>query len=162
MQKAVVKLICVLALILSVNACTGSGQSGEREYVYRSGIGNATEIDMQRVIPRYIARINFIMYRDNVTLEGTYFETEWRERALFDDEIALGATQARNMIVVSSRAPTGQVVSAHRAQIEIYNQLYIEEQGGWVRHISTTQAEEYFRDITRNLSQELESGVRNL
>ncbi|MCH8486690.1 MAG: hypothetical protein LAT75_07475 [Candidatus Cyclonatronum sp.] len=151
-----------MALLLSVNACAGSGQSGEREYVYRSNIGNATELDMQRVIPRYISRINFIMYRDNITLEGTYFETEWRERAPFDDEIALGATQAQNMIVVSSRAPTGQVTSAHRAQIEIYNQLFIEEQGGWVRHISTAQAEEYFRDIARNLSQELESGVRNL
>lgn len=162
MKKVSVYIITLVLLATLFSACAGSGQSGEREYVFRSNIGNATEFDMQRLIPRYITRINFIMYRDNVTLEGTYFETDWRERAVFEDEAALGATQARNMIVVSSRAPTGQVVSAHRAQIEIYNQLYIPDQGGWVRNLSTPQAEEYFREIARNLTQELEAGVRNL
>lgn len=162
MQKNLVYVFSLILLGVILSACAGSGQSGEREYVFRSNIGNATELDMQRIIPRYISRINFVMYRDNVTLEGTYFETDWRERAVFEDEAELGATNARNMIVVSSRAPTGQVTTAHRAQIEIYNQLYIEEQGGWVRNLSSPQAEEYFRDIARNLAQELDSGVRNL
>ncbi|AXJ00235.1 hypothetical protein CYPRO_0958 [Cyclonatronum proteinivorum] len=154
-------IVLILLTVPALISCAGSGQSGEREYVFRSNIGNATEIDMQRLIPRYISRINFVLYRDNVTLEGTYFETEWRERALFDDEIELGATQARNMIIISSRSPTGQVSLAHRAQIEIYNQVYIPDEGGWVRYVSTPQAEEYFRDISRRLAQELESGVRN-
>ncbi len=154
-------MLCLASFILMVLAgCGTSNTPSEREYIYRSSLGNSTETDLRMKVPRFFSRMNYTLYRDEVTLDGTYFESEWRERSLFDDEPDMGISQARTKIIVTSRPLTAQATTQQRAFIEIFNQVYIEEEGGWVRNLCSPQTEEYFRDLTRRFRDDLESGVR--
>ncbi len=160
LSKLMSPVVLVMAAVV-ISACGSTNNGSEREYTYRSSLGTTTEMDLQIKVPRYFTRISFTLYRDVITLDGTYFESEWQERNLFDDESEMGISQARNKIVVTSRPLTAQATSQQRAFIEIYNQVYLEEEGEWVRNLCSPQTEEYFRVLSRDFREELDSGVRH-
>jgi hypothetical protein len=157
-MKYFVSVFLLFVLILS--GCGSTGGSSERENTFRSNLGTATEHDLRLKVPLYITRTGYTLYREEVTLDGTYFETEWRERDLFDDERAMGVEAARTKIIITSRPREAQATSLQRVNIEIFNHVKMPGEEGWIRTILTDEARDYYRDFTRRLNQELDSGVR--
>lgn len=157
-MRYIVFFLILIGLILT--GCGSTGNMGDREVTFRSNLGTATEHDLRRKVPAYITRVSFTLYRDEVTLDGTSFETEWKDRDLFDDEREMGIVEARTKFIVSSRPRTAQATSLQTARIEIYNQVKIDGEEDWNRSIITDEARAYFRDIARRLEEDLRTGVR--
>lgn len=151
----------ILFLLVMMTGCGTSSNSTER--TYRANLGTATQPDILRIVPNMLSRYNFTIYRDEVTGDGISFETEWKERSLFDDERELGAENARTRIFIFARSRTAQTTSLHRVNIEIENHLYMEDENGemyWDRSVITDEANSYFRDIERTIRIEFDSGIR--
>ncbi len=129
---------------------------------HRSNLGTATETDILRTVPRIFDRYNFTVYREEATMDGIYFESEWKERDLFDDEVSQGIIDARSRIIVSSRPRTAQASSLQRVTLEIENQVKFEGDEEWDRSVITDQTEEYFSDIERVMRTEFSTGIRRL
>lgn len=151
-------LITIILLSTALVGCASSDTV--REQTYRSNLGTATDTDIQRVVPNILNRYNFTIYRDEITLDGIYYETEWKDRDLYDDERALGVTQARSRIYVTARPRTAQASSLHRVNFEVQNEVMIEGDEDWNRETITDEAENYFSEIARTLRVEFESGIR--
>ncbi len=157
-MKMKILLLAITILSIAIAGCASSDTV--REQTYRSNLGTATDTDIQRIVPNILSRYNFTIYRDDITLDGIYFETEWKERDLFDDEKALGATEARSRIYVTARPRTAQASSLHRVNFEVQNEILIEGEEGWNRETITEEAEEYFSEIARTLRVEFDTGIR--
>ncbi len=155
-------IIVTIVLLLFTGIMTGCGSSNHvGEKTYRSNLGTATSIDIQRIVPAIINRSNYTIYRQDVTLDGIYYETEWRERGLFDDEVALGITNARSRILVNARPRTAQASSLHRVNFEVENHVIFEGEEDWNKETITDEADSYFSEIARTLSMEFSSGIRS-
>lgn len=148
-------LIMVLAVLAS---CATSDRVSEN--TYRANLGTATETDIVSTVPRILDRNTFTVYRQEVTMDGVYIETEWKERDLFDDERSEGIIEARSRIFINARPRTAQATSLQRVSMEIENHVRLEEDGDWDRTIITDQTNEYFREIERSIRTELASGIR--
>jgi hypothetical protein len=155
-----IKLSLLAIIILSIALAGCASSDTVREQTYRSNLGTATDTDIQRIVPNILSRYNFTIYRDEITLDGIYYETEWKDRDLFDDERALGVTEARSRIYVTARPRTAQASSLHRVDFEVQNQVMIEGEEDWNRETITDEAETYFSEIARTLRVEFESGIR--
>jgi hypothetical protein len=158
-MNSYIKYTGILLSALFFLSCATSGSSSEK--TYRSNLGTATDRDIQRIVPNIISRYNFTMYREEITLDGIYYETEWKERDLFDDEVNLGITEARSRIIVSARPRTAQATSLHRVNFEVENHVKFEGEEGWNRETITEEAESYFSEIARTLNVEFASGIRS-
>lgn len=153
-------ITCLLLIVFVISGCGSTGGASERENTFRSSLGTATEHDLRIKVPFYITRNGYTMYREEVTLDGTYFETEWRDRSLFDDEREMGIEAARTKIIITGRPREAQATSLQRVNIEIFNHVKMPGVEGWIRTVLTDQTRENYRDFTRGLVQELDSGVR--
>lgn len=158
-RSIIVSVILLLLIILS--SCGTTSNSSEK--TYRANLGTATQPDILRIIPNMISRYSFTIYRNEVTGDGITYETEWKERSLFDDERELGAVDARTRIYIFARSRTAQASTLHRVNIEIENHLYMEDEEGemhWNRSVITDDANRYFRDIERTIRTQFDSGIR--
>lgn len=145
----------VLAVLAS---CATSERVSEN--TYRANLGTATETDIVSTVPRILDRNNFTVYRQEVTMDGVYIETEWKERDLFDDERSEGIIEARSRIIINARPRTAQATSLQRVSMEVQNHVRFAEDGDWDRTIITEQTNEYFREVERSIRTELASGIR--
>jgi hypothetical protein len=159
MKKVI--LLFAFAFAMVFYGCATTGNSSETSY--RANLGTATQPDIVRIIPNMFSRYNFSIYRQEVTGDGIWFESEWKERDLFEDESVMGASDARTRITVTARSRTAQASSLHRVNLEIENHLRVEDEDGseyWDRSTITEEAAVYFRDIERTIRNELASGIR--
>lgn len=95
-------------------------------------------------------------------MDGIYFESEWKERDLFDDEVSKGIVDARTRIIVFSRPRTAQASTLQRVSLEIENHVKFEGVDDWDRSVITDDTEDYFTDIERVLRTEFSTGIRRL
>lgn len=159
MRQLIPLTIVLLIFSVLITGCGSSNHVGEK--TYRSNLGTATSSDIQRIVPNIINRSNFSIYRHEVTLDRIYYETEWRERRLFDDEVALGITNARSRIIVSARPRTAHASSLHRVNFEVENHVKFEGEEDWNKETITDEAESYFKEIARALTMEFSTGIRS-
>ena len=153
------QIYLILGIILFISAgCATSDRVSEN--TYRANLGTATETDIVNQVPRILDRNGFTIYRQEVTLDGVYIESDWKERDLFDDEVAQGITEARSRIIVRARPRTAQASSLQTVNMEVENHVRVEGQDDWDRSIITDDATDYFRTIERSIRTELATGIR--
>ena len=151
--------ILLLGIILFISTgCSSSERVAQN--TYRANLGTATETDIVNQVPRILDRNNFTIYRQEVTLDGVYMETDWKERDLFADEVAQGITEARSRIFVRARPRTAQASSLQSVNMEVENHVRFEGVDDWDRTVITDEATEYFRTIERSIRTELATGIR--
>jgi len=153
-------ILSVLFLAFILLGCSSSERVTTN--THRANLGTATETDVLSTVPRLLDRYNYTIYREEATMDGIYFETEWKERDLFDDEVEQGITEARTRVIVSSRSRTAQASSLQRVSLEIENHVKFEGESDWDRSIITDQTEDYFSDIERVFRTEFSTGIRRL
>lgn len=151
--------ILLLGIILFISVGCSSSERVTQN-TYRANLGTATETDIVSQVPRILDRSNFTIYRQEVTLDGIYMETDWKDRDLFADEVAQGITEARSRIFVRARPRTAQASSLQSVSMEVENHVRFEGIDDWDRTVITDEATEYFRTIERSIRTELGTGIR--
>jgi hypothetical protein len=147
----------LMALSLIISSCSTSEYASKE---VRENLGRTTDNDILIKVPNLFNRHNFQIYRHEETLDGITFESEWKERSVFDDERALGVERARNKIYVSSRPATARATNLHRVWFEGINEVFIQGSDRWTDTLMTDMAEKYLNDLVQDYKDDLAVGVR--
>lgn len=94
------RLLPVLLLALVAGACASGGRGGSS--VFRTDIGNATLNDAVTLTQRVLAQHHYELESAD-TVPQMRFETRWRSRRPFSDELALGINEAESRVIVTGR-----------------------------------------------------------
>ncbi len=145
---------------LLVTGCAALSGGGSLDGSVQRNVGVASHYDLAEKASRVIQLNQFEVEREEY--DGIfYIETRWRDRAPFDDEQANGVEAAQSRMIVrgSPRAPDpdGQL---YNVTVIVQNRVSVVGESGWRRDLTTSRFNEYARQITEDLRDELEIGVR--
>ena len=152
--------VSLLVLSFSLLSCAGgSGGGPSNQFKYSANVGQGTgivtpdgfrEITYQTLEGRF--QYNILRFREMGNRIS--FETDWLNRDVFKDEVALGATEAKTRILgdgkflISPRKITRLLLTAE-------NMLLIA--GAWELKPATKECSEYLKDVFAKLENEIGS-----
>jgi hypothetical protein len=120
-------------------------------------LGDVTVTDLARDLPHALGRLGFLLEcEERKTGRDLHFSTEWRQRAPFDDEVALGATAARTRLTLVARR-NGVGYSTLHLYVENLLEL---EVGTWRQVPATESFGRYAREIGSELRLALVNRLR--
>jgi len=154
------------AAAVALTACGGAlaGRGG-----LERSVGRATYHDILTEVPAMLRRYEYAIYTTRETASTVYIETDWRNRAPFDDEAASGADFARTRFVVRARRAAAAFYSV---AITVENQLHmgppsdsIPARGdvgadGWTTLPASPMFEEYAEEIMTEIELKIDAGLR--
>lgn len=145
----------VLLLAVILTACASAGGGG-RAAVTQT-VGTAARGDLDSTLRMVLSRNQYVLERETLETNMTY-ETRWRLRQPFDDERALGATQAESRIIVRAR-PRSREGNNYTVTMTVENRIRTGD-AEWVQVPATEQFSAYARELTSELERELATGIR--
>ena len=152
-------LLSAFLLVSVFNSCA-TMKSDYASKEIRENLGRTSDSDIKFKVPRLFNRHNFQIYRHEETMDGITYESEWKERNLFEDEEVLGVERARNKIFISSRPATARASNLHRVWFEAVNEVWVQNSESWTDTLMTDMTEEYLNGLVQDYKDELAVGVR--
>jgi hypothetical protein len=160
------KLMLILAvtiLALSVNGCSSSGAFDKSSaQTYTANLGTATHYDFRDKTRKMLDRFQFYILRYEQTTDATFFETDWKIRYPFEDEILDGIEEARTRLIITAnprtRVPIGPDLQTVRMEAE--NQIRYRHSADWHYKEMSPMLKGYLRDFADKLSTEFRTGIR--
>ncbi len=151
-----------LFVILVFGASSGCGRhpgGGAHEYKdYTTKLGLARPADLERVVFRMLDKHQYQIVRRTSSQEKIYYETEWRQRYPFEDEIKVGVASARSRIIITGRprdfGGTGTYI-VYRVRFIAENEVRFSDTSGYTRIPISERAKRYFRRIANDIKTEL-------
>lgn len=113
---------------------------------YRERAGHISEQDLAVRLPRALARHGFMIETTEQRFRNYHFETQWRYRKPFADEIERGAVEARTRL----RLRANWIGQWYELNVEAENEI-LPHGGAWVREATTRMFESYARDIVNTI-----------
>lgn len=150
-------IVCVGAL-----ACAGGSAGGASPQTYRKDLPQATATDLVRMSQKILERN---VYRVERLEEETYvlIETGWTGRYPLDDEIEAGVVEVMTRIIIRGRprqrSAPGTTSNLQISTLEAENRAMLGDSADWVPFM-TPMFKEYMDEIVRDLTTELNTGVR--
>ena len=155
--------ILVLATALAVGcASAGGGSAGLTSQRFQQDVGNATARDVERRTPRILERYHYVIVRHETSERRIYFETDWRQRTPFEDEVARGISSVQSRIIVRARQ-RGGAAGATALMVVTFtmeNLVVDEESGQRGLAVVTDMFRAYAKEIADRLKDEFTSGIR--
>ncbi len=148
----------LFVMIFGMN--TGCGhQSGPSEYKdYYTKLGVSLPDDLERIVFRMLDKHQYQIVRRTTSMEQIYYETEWRVRYPFEDEIKLGVASARSRIIITARprdfGGTGTIL-VYRVKFYAENEVRFSDTSGYTRIPISDMAKRYFRRIANDIKTEM-------
>ena len=143
-------------------ACAGGSTGGADPKTYRKDLPQATATDLVRMSQKILARN---VYRIDRVEEETYvlIETAWTGRYPLEDEIEVGVVEVMTRIVIRGRprqrSNPGTTTNLQVSTLEAENRAMLGDSADWVPFM-TPMFKEYMDEIVRDLTTELNTGVR--
>jgi len=150
-----------LGAVMLLPGCAGSGALRQGSVGHR--VGHATGRDIVDEVPKILGGHGYAIYNTRRTDDTIYFETNWRNRAPFDDEAEGGAEQARTRIIVRARRSSE---SFFTVRLEAQNEVMGVITGGdptgtdWSTMPATDAYRTYVRDLTNEITLAVDAGRR--
>lgn len=154
------RILPVLAL-LAFSSCKISQDSAiSQPNFYKERLGNASAQDVVTYTEKILIRHSYALDRreiDNVV----YYETQWKERLPFADEVELGITSARNKIIITTRPyMRGETTPLLTVEFTGITEVKFSNFIDWRKDEATTEATKYLSNISYELRNELISRLR--
>lgn len=150
--------LTLASVLLAGAGCTGGMNDPHRtpqNAVYRERAGLVTESDLFTRLPRVLARHGYLIEGGNHHGGRILFETQWKQRAPFEDERAEGYEAARTRVRFRATWDGRLYV----LQMEVENVL-LTAGGAWVRGRMTEMFDSYAHAIASDVRLEIASGIR--
>lgn len=155
-----IRIIISLIIIGLFVGCAGVSQDQYRDFRVSAGESNKTVIPekLQRIIDTYLYEI--VRFEESPV--SMMWETGWRTRAPFADEMAQGITEAQTRLIFTGRPKSGGGGSGSifRVHLTAQNMVRIGYAGEWIRVPNTKQYSAYIREIAYSLKTELDMSQR--
>ncbi len=156
--------ICVGAFVVGFFAmgCAGSSSMDGTPRAFRSNLGTATLYDFNQKTRAILAKYQFVVVRFESTTDLTFYETEWKPRYPFQDEIDQGIEEARTRITIQAtprtRAAMGSDLNTVRFEAE--NQVRFRNGMDWHFVEMSDMLKAYLREVADDLATEFRSNIR--
>lgn len=145
----------ILALLLAGCAATRAGP--EAATVYDADLGRTSFETIIQEVPRILDRYRFPILRAENRETTVYFETEWKWREPFEDEIALGFVEANTQIIIEARKSGARL---WRVRFTAHNRLRAATSPEWEEPPLTEMFREYMSRIVLELERDLHMRIR--
>ena len=161
-QRSIFLTLC-LALSVAAGGCASGGSGGDSagSTSFREEIGKVMERPVTLARDKIFGRFTIPMLREESTARTIYWETQWMPRDPSPEELAAGATGARNRIIMRGTFSEERLdrTPVFRMRFEAENQIRTQLNPEWHPGIMPPVAEERFQEIYDNLMLELRTGV---
>jgi hypothetical protein len=152
------------ALLILFSGCASSGSL--QKGVYRTKLGTAPSGEIVTVIRDVVRdRYGYRFDREVINQEQIRFTTEWKEHLRDGEEKQRGILASRSRLEVRARPSrrSGGGVENYRIYFEAVYQTRSDSSGGdWTSSPMPEGRTEYFKDLSRLISNQMESGLRSL
>jgi len=158
--------LCFLIPILI--GCAGSGSSsrsgGDSSSSYIANVGTATSYDVRDKTQRLIYKHHYVVFRAEESQDMIYFETEWKDRAPFQDEEEGGILEARTRFILEARPRIRAEVAGssdlNNVRLIFENLVLRESSPEWIYLPMTAMCKSYVRRIADDLIIDFRTGFR--
>jgi hypothetical protein len=143
----------VLLIVLSTGcAGSGSGKSGTDGKSYSAQIGIAYQDEFWPVTRRVVLdRYQYQVTREEESPRQLYFETAWKERSVFADEVEMGITAAQTRIILRANA---RHIGQYKIQFYAENEYQYAASGEWRSGPMSKELKHYLSEIAGRLKHE--------
>lgn len=150
-------------LFCGFTACSRALQPGSEanDARFERQVGTGSAQDLVSISTRVVRQHRFEIYKE----EGApriYIETRWLDRHPFDDEQALGVTQAQTRLMLRGTSHGSTPLGAlYRLDLTVENRVQLGAPDEWTESMATADYRKYADRITEDLKRELTVGVRS-
>lgn len=155
------KSIITIILFLIIGCSTGK-ETIQRTNVYSTNVGTGHSTNINSNVTQLLTRYNYEVYRSYSEDSEIYYETSWKIRDMFDDEILIGYNDVRSRIIIRAR-PRGRDLPGSLALYSVNFTVENESRFDtleWTSIQLSMEARNYFREASLELKALLESGFR--
>lgn len=157
-------IFAVTVLIPFVFAgCAGSASSGDGSArAFRANLGTATLYDFNQKTRAILNKYRFIVVRHESTTDLTFYETEWKSRYPFQDELDEGIEQARTRITIQATPRTRAAIGGdlNTVRFEAENQVFLRGTVDWRYVEMSDMLKAFLREVSDDLATEFRAGIR--
>ncbi len=154
MSKSIICRWSFLFLIVLSTGCAGSGpgksSSGTKSYSAQIGISYRAEIFgvTEHIL---LNKYRYQVSRQEESPRQIYFETAWKERSLFADEVEMRIMAAQTRIILRA---TARHIGQYKIHLYAENEFQYEESEGWHSGLMSKELKQYFDRIAGDLRHE--------
>ena len=160
MRRTSIKLVLPIAVLLASGcAAATSNGDGAISSTFRRTLARATPFDVSKYSRQILERYLYQLERSEETEFYVMFETRWKGRYPFEDEIAAGIQEARSRVTIRARATRGAGDGTGPVEFVAENLVLLEDGGGWVPRVSP-MVEDHFKEVADALRSELQTRIR--
>jgi hypothetical protein len=163
-RRSTVLILIAISLMFVVGGCSAAGSSDRdvRPDLYTANLGTATQLDFREKTRRMLDRYQFQVIRFEQTTDATFFETEWKLRYPFEDELQQSVEEARTRLIITAtprtRTPMGS--DLHTVRFEAENQVRYRDARDWHYIQMSDMLKAYLKEFCDKLSTEFRAGIR--
>lgn len=162
MLKTSYLLSIILALVILLS-CSSSMKKESLSTDYSANLGTATSYDFKEKTQRLLMRYQYELVRFEETSDQIYYETEWKNRTPFDDELELGIVEGRTRFTINAH-PRGRigVGGADLNVVRLFGENMVRYEGSdeWLRVPMSKMLRAYFNKFAEELKLEFRTGIR--
>ena len=145
-------LILLLIFISTGCAGSGSGKNGAGGKSYSSQIGISYRAEIFGIIEHILLnKYRYQVSRQEESPRQIYFETTWKERSLFADEVEMRIMAAQTRIILRA---TARHIGQYKIQLFAENEIQYEESKKWHSGLMSKELKQYFDRIAGDLRHE--------
>ena len=146
--------------LLVIAACASGGRTSSSA-TFQRDIGIASEPDAIAIAERIIQRYQYEVIRTD-PVPNLRYETDWKKRVPFDDEHALGITDAENRLIITGRLRnTTDLGANYDLNLTVENRVKVAGSLDWNEGTASARFQRYADEITQEFRKELQLiGVR--
>jgi hypothetical protein len=156
------KSILSIIILLLVFGCSTGKETVNRTNVYSTNVGTGHPANINTNVNQIFSRFNYEVFRSYSEDSEIYYESSWKSRDRFDDEILLGYDDVRSRIIIRAR-PRGRDLPGSLALFSVNYTVENEARSGsleWTPVQLSPEARDYFREMSLELKALLDSGFR--
>ena len=158
------RLTLVAACVALWGCAAGAGGSGTETYkdiTWRAGEGSMFIVNEKTL--RILNRYNYETVRREDSQQLVFYQTSWKYRNPFDDELEKGVIDARTRLTVKARprrtAAMAGASNMYAVQVVAENMVQMADTGEWTRMPNSEAYKAYIRDIAKALENELRMSI---
>ena len=163
-QRVVMSLGGMVWSLILLAGCAGAGGN---ESVYRDitrPAGEGSLYDINTKTSRILNRNNYETIRNEQTDHLIFFETNWRYRTPFTDELSQGVVEAQTRLTVRARPRRAATVAGasnlYIVKLVAENRVLFAGNATWVTIPNTGEYRAYIAKMAKDLENELRMAIR--
>ena len=150
--------------IFFVAGCAGTSGAGDLGLPghFQSDVGLATAFDLRDKTRRVLDKYQFEVLRFEQSADMIYYESQWKDRYPFQDELDQGIEGTRTRIIIQGKPRTRRKNQSDVFSVKFNaeNQVRLRETNDWNYAVISPMAKTYLKQFSDDLETEYRSGLR--